>query len=131
MSAATAPVAAESEPGERGSLTVADRVVERVAGHAVTLVDDAIAAPRRVLGLNVGQARPDDHPHLQARVEGSTATVETSIAVRWPASVHSVVGETRRRIRAEVARIADVRVDHIDVDVTSMNVPTAPTPRVR
>ena len=50
-------------PEERGRLTVADRVVEKVAGYAVTFVMDAAAAPRRVLGVNIGMAiRPGLSP---------------------------------------------------------------------
>ncbi len=41
-------------PEERGRLTVDDRVVEKVAGYAVTFVPDAAAAPRRVLGVKIG-----------------------------------------------------------------------------
>ncbi len=36
-------------PEDRGGLTIADRVVERVAGYAATQVDGAAAAPRRLL----------------------------------------------------------------------------------
>ena len=50
--------ARRARPEERGRLTVDDRVVEKVAGHAVTFVPDAAAAPRRLLGMNVGEAGP-------------------------------------------------------------------------
>ncbi len=126
------PAASEhDEAGERGTLSVADRVVGRIAGYAVTLVDDAAAAPRRVLGVNMGSARPDDDANVSARVDGCTATVDVTIAVRWPASVRAVAEDARRHIRDEITRITDVRVDHIDVDVVSMDVPTRRPPRVR
>lgn len=112
-------------------LSIADRVVERVAGYAVTLVEDATAAPRRVLGVNVGGARPDDDARTRATVHGSIATVEATIAVRWPASVRSVAQQTRRRIREDVARVTGVDVDHVDIEVVSMDVPTATARRVR
>jgi uncharacterized alkaline shock family protein YloU len=116
---------------ERGTLTVSDRVVERVAGYAVVLVDGAAAAPRRVLGVKVGDADVDDEAHVRARVAGRTATIEASIAVRWPAPVHAVAAEARRRIREDVARITDVVVDHVDLDVVSLAVPAASRARVR
>jgi uncharacterized alkaline shock family protein YloU len=79
-------------PDERGRLTVDDRVVEKVAGHAVTLITDAAAAPRRVLGVKV----------------------------RWPKPVQKVADEVRERIRSEVSAITGVRVDHVDVEVVAM-----------
>ena len=41
----TGSAPAATPPEERGRLTVAERVVERVAGYAATQVDGAAAAP--------------------------------------------------------------------------------------
>ncbi|MFS0701327.1 Asp23/Gls24 family envelope stress response protein [Cellulomonas sp. 179-A 4D5 NHS] len=128
--------AAPAAPGlaaaeERGTLTVSDRVVERVAAYAVVSVDAAAAAPRKMLGFTVGQADADDEARVRADVRGSTATIEATLAVRWPESVRDVAEQARRAIRDEVQRITDVRVDHIDLDVVSLSVPTASRPRVR
>jgi uncharacterized alkaline shock family protein YloU len=117
-------------PEERGRLTVDDRVVEKVAGHAVRLVTDAAAAPRRVLGVNVGGARPDHAASVQAEVQDDIASVRVAIAVRWPRSVPKVANEVRKRIRAEVTDITGVRVDHVDVEVVSMTLPDAAERRV-
>ena len=115
---------------ERGRLTVADRVVEKVAGHAVTLVTDAAAAPRRVLGVNVGHARPEGAASVHAQVQAEIASVQATIAVRWPMSVQKVADAVRERIRSEVTTITGVRVDHVDVEVVSLTLPEAAEPRV-
>jgi uncharacterized alkaline shock family protein YloU len=133
------PLAAETgsaypelgDPAERGSLTVADRVVARVAGHAVTLVEGASAAPRRVLGVSVGGSRPDREAAVDARVDGSTATVEATVAIAWPASIREVTTRLRKRVRDDVARFTGVRVAHIDLDVVSMTAPSARPRRVQ
>jgi uncharacterized alkaline shock family protein YloU len=117
-------------PEERGRLTVHDRVVEKVAGYAVRLVTDAAAAPRRVLGVSIGEARPDDAASVQAEVQGDIARMHVALAVRWPRSVQEVAEEVRTRIRAEVTAITGVRVDHVDVDVVSMALPDAAERRV-
>ena len=122
----TAPV----PPEERGRLTVDDRVVEKVAGYAVTFVTDAAAAPRRVLGVNVGAARADDAASVHAQVQDDIASVHAAIAVRWPRSVQKVADEVRERIRSEVTAITGVRVDHVDVEVVSMTLPDAAERRV-
>src|SRR6187401_2489056 len=77
-------------PEERGRLTVDDRVVEKVAGYAVTVVTDAAAAPRRVLGVNIGAARPAGAASVHAQVQDDIASVHAAIAVRWPRSVQEV-----------------------------------------
>lgn len=118
------------DPEQRGRLTVADRVVEKVAGHAVSLVADAAAAPRRVLGVNIGEARPDEAASVQAEVQDDIASVQATIAVRWPRPVQAVADEVRERIRSEVSSITGVRVDHVDVEVVSMTLPDQAQARV-
>jgi uncharacterized alkaline shock family protein YloU len=93
-------------------------------------VTDAAAAPRRVLGVKIGKARPHDAASVQAQVQGDIAGVQAAIAVRWTRSVQNVADEVRESIRSEVAAITGVRVDHVDVEVVSMTVPSA-EPRVR
>ena len=117
-------------PEERGRLTVEDRVVERVAGYAVSLVEDAAAAPRRVLGLRIGRARPEDTATVRAQVREDVASMQVTIAVRWPRSVVEVSDEVRERIRRELTAIAGVRVDHVDIEVVSMTLPQQVEPRV-
>jgi len=115
---------------ERGRLTVDDRVVEKVAGYAVTTVTDAAAAPRRVLGVNFGKARPDDAASVQAQVQDGVASVHAVIAVRWPRSVQKVADDVRERIRSDVGAITGVRVDHVDLEVVSMSLRESAEPRV-
>ena len=116
---------------DRGTLAIEDRVIVRVATHAVASVEHAAAAPRRVLGVSIGDARADSEPSVTASVRGDTATVQTSIAVAWPHPIPAVVDTVRRRVRDEVKRTTGVRVDQVDVEVTSLSVPTRPAPRVR
>ena len=118
-------------PEERGRLVVADQVVERVAGYAVSLVTDAAAAPRRVLGVNVGEARPEGVASVDAQVQDDLASVQATIAVRWPKSVQKVAASVRERIRSEVTSITGVQVDHVDVEVVSMTLPDAAEARVK
>jgi uncharacterized alkaline shock family protein YloU len=117
-------------PEERGRLTIADRVVERVAGYAATQVDGAAAAPRRLLGISVGEAHPDAEAAVRATVDGHVATVAATIAVAWPQSVRRVTEALRAHIREDVRRITDVEVAHVDVDVVHFATDTAPARRV-
>jgi uncharacterized alkaline shock family protein YloU len=118
-------------PEDRGGLTIADRVVERVAGYAATQVDGAAAAPRRLLGISVGEARPDAEAAVRATVDGHVATVAATVAVVWPQSVRRVTEALRARIREDVQRVTAVEVAHVDIDVVQFATTTAPARRVR
>ena len=118
-------------PEERGALTIADRVVERVAGYAATQVDGAVAAPRRLLGITVGEARPDAEAAVRATVDGSVATVEATVAVTWPQSVRRVTEALRAHVREDVHRVTGVEVAHVDVDVVDFVTTAAPARRVQ
>lgn len=119
------------DPADRGTLEVADRVVERVAGYAVTQVEGATAAPRRLLGISVGDVRPDKEASVDARVDGHTATVDATVAIGWPASVRTVAARVRERIRQDVEHITGVRVAHVDIDVVSLSAAPANRRRVQ
>jgi uncharacterized alkaline shock family protein YloU len=119
------------EAGDRGRLTIAESVVERVAGYAVTQVEGASAAPRRMLGINVGSARADTEASVSAKVEGRVATVSATVAIIWPHPVRTVAEQLRHRIREDVRRMTDVEVAQIDLDVVSFAAGSAPPRRVR
>jgi uncharacterized alkaline shock family protein YloU len=119
------------EQQDAGRLEVADGVVEKIAGQAVTNVPGAAAPPRRLLGVTVGDARPQDTASVSAEVQDGIATVKATIAVTWPRSVPEVADEVRRRIRDEVTSMTGVRVDHVDVAVVAMTVPGSSRPRVQ
>jgi uncharacterized alkaline shock family protein YloU len=109
------------EPDSRGSLRIHDRVVEKVAGHAVTTVPDAAAAPRRVLGMTVGAPRPDDEAaKVTVTVHGDSVTVSATVAVGWPCPIRQVAAQLGQRIRDDISQHTGLSVDRIDLDVVSL-----------
>lgn len=120
-----------SEADERGTLTIDDRVVERLASYAVSQVPGTAAAPRRVLGVAVGDGDRDRDVQVDARIDGGTAVLETALAIRWPLSIATVVKDVRARVSDEVTTMTGITVDHVDVDVVSMSIATRDVPRVR
>jgi len=125
------PLPELAEAGERGRLTIAEKVVERVAGYTVTQVDGVSAAPRRLLGMTVGEARADSEASVSAQVGGSVGTVRATIAIAWPHPVRVVADRLRAAIRDDVARMTDGRVAQVDRDVVSFAAATSRTRRVR
>jgi len=95
--------------------------VEKVAGHAVTTVPDAAAAPRRVLGMTVGSPRPDDEAaKVTATVHGDSVTVSATVAIAWPRPIRQVAAQLSQRIRDDISRHTGLSVDRIDLDVVSL-----------
>ena len=125
------PLPELADPAERGRLTIAHKVVERVAGYAVTKVDGASAAPRRLLGRNVGDARPESEAAVSAQVDGNAGTVRATVAIAWPNPVRAVADRLRTAIREDVALMTDVHVAQVDLDVVSFAAASTPTRRVQ
>ncbi len=119
------------EPAERGDLRITDKVVERVAGYAVTRVEGAGAAPRRLLGINVGEVRPDTEASVSAQVDGHTATVRATVAIAWPNPVRVIADRLRAAIREDVDRMAGVHVAQVDLEIVSFASPPTPSRRVQ
>ena len=117
--------------GQRGHLVVAERVVEKVAAHAVRRVTTASGAARRLLGVTVGELTETSEARVSAHVDGDIAVVTVALSVHWPASITAVAQQVRGEIRADVARITATEVRRIDIEVVSMAVPPRDHPRVR
>ncbi len=130
-----ASAAQTDEPGQRGSLTIADRVVEKVASQAVTEVDLATGTPRTVLGRTLLGRTPEPDPDRPARadahVDGHLVTVTVTLAVQWPAPVRQVADEVRRHLSTRIEQLTGLQVAQVDVDVTALVTGRRPAPRVR
>jgi len=120
-----------ADPAHRGRLTIADRVVEKVAAQAVTEVDRATGAPRTVLGQALGRATEDSPARTSALVDGDLITVTVSMSVRWPAPVREVAAQVRRRVVERVQELTGLQVVEVDIDVPTLLTKRNPTPRVR
>ena len=134
---ADAPAAAEqadgplAEPGQRGSLRIADRVVEKVAARAVTEVDLATGAPRTLLGRRLSEPDPDAPARADARVDGNLVSVSVTLSVRWPAPVRQVAEQVRSHVTSRIGSLTGLEVAEVDVDVPSLLTGRRPEPRVR
>ena len=124
---------------ELGRITVADRVVTKIAARAAAENPDAGAAAARMLGhavpaasyLGVRGTDLNALPKTTVQVDGSRAYVSLEIAVRWPASVAEVAGQVRRHVRERVRELAGLEVDEVDIVVSGLAADITPPPRVR
>ena len=124
---------------ELGTISIADRVVTKIAATAAAENPDAGAAVARMLGRAVPGAghlgvRGTDLgalPKTTVEVDGSKAFVHLEISVRWPASIPAVTERVRRHVRDRVAELAGLDVDEVHIVVSDLATDISPPPRVR
>ncbi|MBW8483802.1 Asp23/Gls24 family envelope stress response protein [Actinomadura parmotrematis] len=105
-----------SGPG-RGTTTIADRVVARIAAYAAGTCEETGGAQRRVLGVPMGgsgTANTDVH------VRGDIVTARVELTVAYPAPVRAVAREVRERVRRQIERQTGLTVRQVDVEVAAL-----------
>jgi uncharacterized alkaline shock family protein YloU len=129
----TVDALAAGDAENRGRLTIADRVVEKVAGQAAVEVDHVTGVPRRVLGQTLGKVKLDSQARASAKVDGSLVSISVSVAVEYPTPVRSVAAAVRQSVVERVHAICalDVVEVHVDVPHFYSSASAAPTRRVQ
>ncbi len=105
---------------DRGELSIADQVVEKIAAAALAEVDQIGGAARRVLGVAVGAADSDARPLVDAQVNGSVVTVEARCSVGYPAPVGATTERARAHLIDRVAELTGLDVSRVDITVTTL-----------
>jgi uncharacterized alkaline shock family protein YloU len=135
------PEASGTRPGqtELGTISINDRVVEKMAARAAVEIPDAGAAASRFLGrsmagasaLGARQTNLTDLPKTSADVDGSRVILDLSISVRWPASVPEVSDAVREHIRSRVGELTGLIVTEVSISVTALVTQLPAPPRVQ
>jgi len=109
-------------PQERGSTSVADRVVERVACAAAAEHPSTRPVADRFGGLvGRGAAR------AEVRRGGSRVALRLEIAVAYPAALARTAEEVRAHVTATVEALTGLTVHSADIEIVAL----VPAPRVR
>jgi uncharacterized alkaline shock family protein YloU len=130
----------EARPGrsELGTISISSRVVQKLAARAAAEVPDAGAAAPRVMGRSVTSATAlgarqtslTGLPKISAQVDGSTAVLDLSISIRWPASVPAVSSAVREHVRDRVTTLTGLNVTDVSISVTDLATGPEVSPRV-
>jgi uncharacterized alkaline shock family protein YloU len=100
----------------RGTTTITDRTVARIAGRLVTDMEGVGGSSRRLLGLTVG----NEEPNIDARVTGDHVTLDVELSVAYPASVAKTTEAAREELTRDVGELTGLTVDRIDITVTAL-----------
>lgn len=112
LSNSTETTLAKDDPGQRGHLVIAGKVVERVAAIAASEIE-AVTAQRSGWRLLPGRALPK----AEAKVAGDRARIGVEIAAAWPSSLAEVTAQTRTHVRDRVIELVGLTVTAVDVTV--------------
>jgi uncharacterized alkaline shock family protein YloU len=115
---------------ERGTTAIADRVVEKIATHAVTESEGAGGAGRRMLGMPVSRADLDKRARVRADIDGDLVTLDVALSVAYPMPAREVTAQVRRQVMERVSTLTGLDVREVDIDITRL-VSEPPRRRVR
>jgi uncharacterized alkaline shock family protein YloU len=110
---------------ERGTTTVADRVLAAVAARAAVEVPGIGGAARRILGIPVDVQRADRAPQVEVTVAGETVAVRVRLSVIYPTPVRAATEQVRRHVVERVGALTGKTVGVVDVTVVSLPLPAA------
>jgi uncharacterized alkaline shock family protein YloU len=123
---------AEVEDDERGRTTIADDVVQKIAGIAAREVPGVhdlggqagrmFASLREKIGLAESENEEADNG-VSVRLEGSTATVELKLVIEFGYVVHSVTEAVRTKVISAVENMLGLEVIAVNIRVVDVNVP--------
>jgi uncharacterized alkaline shock family protein YloU len=104
-------------PRRRGSLVVAEKVLEKVAGQAATEVASVSGTSGGFLGIG---SEPDRaaRPKVDATLSEESADLSVSVGIAYPGSIRRAATELREHLTRRVEELTGFAVRRVDVDVT-------------
>jgi uncharacterized alkaline shock family protein YloU len=119
-----------TDPGERGSLTIKDRAVQRIAEAAALAVPGVVRAEQSTNPLNAALGRA--YPRVDCDVAGGRVRAEVKIVGLWPTPAPQLGERVRQAVTDQLQALAGLRVDAVDVTIAKIvRVAAAPRRTVR
>ncbi|WP_347133350.1 Asp23/Gls24 family envelope stress response protein [Mycobacterium sp. DL] len=112
---AGASVGADSDPGERGALTVRDKVAQRIAMQAAV---DTPGVQRHAAGLDKLTGR--ELPRVRVDISATRVRAHLTIAVTWPQSLTDVGNAVQRNVSQALTDSSGFQVDGVDVAIETL-----------
>ncbi|MGX6607463.1 Asp23/Gls24 family envelope stress response protein [Micromonosporaceae bacterium Da 78-11] len=116
------------DPSERGSLTIKDRAVQRIAEAAALGVPGVVPAAHSTNAVNTALGRA--YPRVDCDVAGGRVRADVEIVGLWPTSAPQLGAQVRQAVTDQLQALAGLRVDAVDVTIAKI-VRVAAPPRRR
>ena len=107
------------EPRARGTLTMSDTVVEKIASQVVDEVRETFPASRGLLGWRDrvgGHARPS----VEVDLHGGFADLRVTVGLAYPVSLRAAADTIRDRVQRRVTELTGVQVRRVDVRIAGL-----------
>lgn len=109
------------DPGARGSLTIEEVAVERIAAHAALEVDGIGGSALSVLGVTVGAEEAERDVRVDARITGAVVALDVRLSITYPAPVGSTTESARAHLTRRVHDMTGLSVSKVDITVTALH----------
>lgn len=118
------------DPGKRGTLTIRDRAVQRIAEAAANSVPGVVPAAQSSSSLNTALGRA--YPRIDCEVAGDRVRAQVDIVGLWPVPAPQLGVQVRQVVTDQLQALAGLRVDAVDVTIAKVvRVAEVPRRRVR
>lgn len=107
------------DPGQRGTLTISEKAIEKVAGQVAANVPGIHGMSGGFLGLGA-QSNEDARPKVSVHLSGLVATIELSVGVSYPAPLRAITERLRTEVQEKVGASCGIRVQQVDIDITTL-----------
>ncbi|SHW75846.1 Protein of uncharacterised function (DUF322) [Mycobacteroides abscessus subsp. abscessus] len=116
----------EDDAGTRGTLTVREKVAQRLAVRAALDTPDVLPFPE-------GRAKIPGRslPQAQLTVTGDRVTAHLKVTVAWPAPAVAVARAVQRNVAQTLSNMGGLQVDRVDVTVEQLSTVAKDTKRIR
>jgi uncharacterized alkaline shock family protein YloU len=119
---------------DRGTTTIADEVVEKIAGIAcreVPGVHDLGGDVARVFAgirerMGLGDADDDTDRGVKVRLDGRRVTVDVTLVVEYGYVVRAVTDKVRSNVIGAVENLLDLEATEVNIRVDDVHVPEEP-----
>ena len=115
------------EPGERGTLVIKDRAVQRIAEAAALSVAGVVPAAQSTNALNTALGRA--YPRVDCEIAGGRVRAEVTVVGLWPSSAPRLGAQIRQTVTEQLEVLAGLRVDTVDVTIAKIVRVATPQPR--
>lgn len=121
VSQQAAPLAQRAEPRRRGELTLAAKVVEKIAGQAAAEIGTTRGKTGGVLGIGA-QVDTDARPKVDVDLSATSADIAIAVGIAYPGSIREATRQMRDHVTRQVRELTGVEVHRLDIDVTFLSV---------
>lgn len=105
--------------GERGTLTLSKRVVEKIASQAAREISAIGGTTGGFLGIG-SHASLSNRPSVDVDLSGRTATIQVDVAIAYPSPIAEGAEQVRTHMMSRVKELAGVTVSRVDVRIIAV-----------